>query len=276
MRSTFDYILLLVLFMGYTSCSDNDNSKSENGKPSFIETNQNVKSRIKFYYQDNHISKIVEKEGSTIYFEYNNNELISLSLCPTNQEIMDGNIFIKFSKVENKIIINKSGDCETSTAEIELNENDIPIKMTYKGLDFPELENSFNPNISYYSQFTFAPQTSKLLKEEIFYQNYSDIIYSYTYEYEESPGIFNEINLPLWFHAYCCHYARNATTGFELLFANYTNNVLEKNIDLFVDDMILNTRINYVYSYDKCGFPGIITTHNRDKKSDNQIINIKY
>ena len=73
---------------------------------------------------------------------------------------------MKFPKTENKIIINKSGNCEPSTAEIELNENNIPIKMTYKRRDFPELIEAYYPDITYY--FTFTSQTQKLLKEVLY------------------------------------------------------------------------------------------------------------
>lgn len=259
--------------MSYTSCSDNDNSKGENSRPSSIETNQEQKSKIKFHYQDDRISKIIKEKGSTIHFEYNNNELISIFLSPTDPQKADGNL-IKFSKKGNKVIVTKSNDSESHTEEIELDENNIPIKMTYKGLYFPEFED-YN-NYTYHSSFTFDSQTQKLLKEEIFFENSSDIIYTYTYEYEDSPGIFSKVNLPLWFYVYCCHQFRNSTTGIELLFTNYANNILEKNIALLVDDMILNTRINYTYSYNKNGFPSIVTTHNRDEENDEFTVNIKY
>lgn len=274
MKNILNYILLFFLPISYTSCSNTDESNRENGRPNFIIINQEQKSKIKFYYQDDYISKIIEEKGSTIHFEYNNDELISIFLSPTDPPKADDNILIKFSRKGNKVIVTKSDNSESSTEEIELDENNIPIKMRYKGLYFPEFEKYYN--YTYHSSFTFDSQTQELLKEEIFFENSSDIIYTYTYEYEDSPGIFSKVNLPLWFYAYCSHQFRNSTTGIELLFTNYANNIIEKNIDLLVDDMILNTRINYTYSYNKDGFPNIVTTHNRDEETDEFTVNIKY
>lgn len=274
MKNTLNYILLFSLFISYVSCSDDNDLKGANGRPSFIKTDQDQKGNIEFYYQDKCISKIIEEKGSTIHFEYDNDELISISLSPTDPQKADGNIFIKFSREGNKIIAIKSGDCDSSTEEIELDKNNIPIKMKYKGLYFPEFNDYYN--YAYYSSFTFDTQTQKLLKEEIFSENTSDIIYTYTYEYEDSPGIFSEINLPLWFHAYCSHQLRNSTTGIELLFINYMNNISEKNIELLVDDVIISQKINYTYSHNKNGFPNSVTTHNRDEELDNFTASIKY
>lgn len=197
MKNILNYILLFFLPISYTSCSNTDESNSENGRPNFIIINQEQKSKIKFYYQDDYISKIIEEKGSTIHFEYNNDELISIFLSPTDPQKADDNILIKFSRKGNKVIVTKSDNSESSAEEIELDENNIPIKMTYKGLYFPEFEKYYN--YTYHSSFTFDSQTQELLKEEIFFENSSDIIYTYTYEYEDSPGIFSKVNLPLWF-----------------------------------------------------------------------------
>lgn len=262
--------------MGNISCSNDNESKEENGRPhsiTLLNSKGESTDKIRFYYQDNCITQIVAEKDNTTDYKYENNEITSIWSSPTDKEMADGNSVTRFSREGNKINIVTSMDpfWETYEKEIELDENDIPIKMTYKGMYFPDSE--YDQEGMYYSTFKFDPKTKKLLEEEIFHFDSSTKLFTYSYKYEDTPGAFSEVNLPLWFHAYINHTLRDGSTAYKSLFINYVNNISEKNIEYIADDIVYHTKVNYTYSYNKNNFPITINARCEEVEST---IRIKY
>lgn len=284
----FNYFLLFLFFIVHISCSDDDDSRGENGRPSLIKTNQERKGKISFYYQNDRISKIIEEKDATFLFGYEKDQLIYFDSAPTDKDIADGNTTTRFERKGNEIIVTFSNDPSWEFHEeaiIKLGENDIPVKMTYTGLFYPDdlfydtgknglsITGFYESEGIYYSTFTFDPSTGKLIKEEIYgVGSRTEKIFTYTYEYEDSPGIFSRINLPLWFHAYINHTIRNAKTGLEPSIINYVNNISKKDIEYLQGDIVYSIEINYSYQYNKSGFP--ISMHN--DQDNTSTITIKY
>ncbi len=270
MKNVRNYFLFIFIIAGTISCNDDEEIRltKENGKPSFIKFDE-YDGDIYFYYEGNHITQIIEEKGAIINFKYINDELASLSMRPTDKEMPDGNVFIEFKKEDNKIIVESTVDpfFDTIIKEIELDENNIPIKITDKGLYHREekLEDG-----AYYSVLLFDPKTKNLIKEETFDIATSQLIATRTYQYENTPGIFSKTDFPLWFYAYQNQNYYHFSLRYYIIYFNYSNNIS----NMIIEDSRYNNieKINYNYNYNKDGFPISIQINTSNK----QTMSVKY
>lgn len=256
MKKVFFYLFCLSLFsLCSISCSDDDEFPftGENGRLSGIKYVDNTS--VQFYYQGNKISQIKDSEGFVSDFNYVSNEPSKISYYPTDPRVADGNGATSFKREGNKIKVESWGEPSFSLylQEIELDENEIPVKITdlgifeYRDSGLEEIEKG-----NYYAFLTYDPNTRSLLKEEVFSIKTSEKIASFTYEYEQTPAVMSKVDLPLWFYAYKTHMSYWESSLNNLYF-NYSENLIRKVID---DD--LNNRhsdIRYTYEYNADGFP---------------------
>lgn len=264
-------VLSLLFLLG---CSDNDDElvrTYQEGKPSCIIAGDNTKTFI--YYQGDRISRIKETDGATYNFEYKDNELTSISFYQTDKNIMDGFGGIHFKREGNKIMIESSGAPSFILAvkELELDDNDIPIKMTDMGF-YEQTANGLEKmrEGKYYTLFHFDDTTKNLLKMETFDIATNKLEASFQLVYDDSYGIMSNLNMPLWFYAYYNHSFYNSYTLkaiFRLPFFNYANNLIKATYDIettsyygYVDLERINEIsehgiINYSYMYNKNKYP---------------------
>jgi hypothetical protein len=262
-RVTFTFICLLAL--GFASCSKNDSEPltGQPGQPSRITYNNET---IYFSYQDNQLYRITEKEGAGIVteFTYEGDELTSVSSQVTNPMIADGSSFTGFRQEgENKIAVHSTAEPSSQyyEREIELNDHVLPVKMTETGTyDYivPE-EGSKAEWIKiqegqYYTHFSWDASTGNLLKKETFLAKTSELIASYTYKYDNAPGVVSKTGCPAWFYAYWGGGMHSAVgTTYHMIFSNYANNLIEATIDDYANDR--HGTYTYTYTYNPEGYP---------------------
>ena len=80
------------------------------------------------------------------------------------------------------------------------------------------------------------------------------LIATRTYEYEDTPGIFSKVDLPLWFYAYINQVG--FLLGTNIAYMNYFNNISKTSYEpTEPSDKDKAGEISYNYKYNKDGFP---------------------
>jgi len=244
------------------SCSSDDKLQLTNvdGKPSSVKMSYNDGTDVFFSYQGDRISEIKEIRGSVKSFKYENDELISISTRPEDDRVADGQGSTRFRKEEeNKIIAESNGepDFNMYRYELELDENNIPIKITDLGIFAYVGDNGEISQIReglYYAVFTYDDATKNLIRLVVYDKTSSNEVATYDYEYDSSIGTVSKMNLPLWYHAYRAFMNRDYRYGYNMIFFNYYNNLIKENVFKAGGDPEQNT-YNYIYTYNKNNAP---------------------
>lgn len=256
MKNVCFYLLCLTFFsLGALSCSDDDNFPytGQNGRMSGVKFPDDT--FVQFHYIGSRITQIKDSEGFVSDFSYEGNGPSKITYYPTDDRIADGNGVTSFKREANKIRVESWGEPSSSlyVQEIELDENEMPVTITDKGIyeysaDGPVKVEEGN----YYAFLTFDPVTRSLLKEEVYSFKTSEMVATFSYEYEETPGVMSKVDLPLWFYAYKMHmsYWENSASN---LYFNYSQNLTRKVIEDTRNSS--HTDIRYSYEYNKSGFP---------------------
>lgn len=254
------FILLCAIVM--VSCSNDDGDfqlTGVNGRPSSIKSQNRGMGDIFFYYQGNQISSIKQTKGTISQFRYDNNELVSVDFSPEDKNIADGSGSISFKKEgNNKIIIESLAEPSSNKYrwELELNEDNIPIKITDKGI-FSISGTSEDLSVAgereYYGVFSYDPVTKSLKSQAIYSIKTGKIVAAYTYEYDSNIGAISKVDLPLWYYAYMVYRSRDSASAYDRLFFNYSNNIVKESIDS--DNIAVKDVINYTYKYNKENAP---------------------
>ncbi|MDR2917554.1 MAG: hypothetical protein LBV74_22410 [Tannerella sp.] len=255
--------VLFALFCAATilSCSNDDELQltKVNGKPSRIVKSTDEKANIYFSYQGNRLSKIKAIGGSILSYSYENNELVSVSTSPEDKRVADGNGQTSFTKENsNKICIESWGEpsFHLFRKEIELDENNTPIKITDIGIfDHigPKGEISKIEEGQYYGLFTYDQTTKNLTRLVVYDKTTSKEIATYEYEYDDNTGAISKIDLPLWFYAHKAYGNRDYRTSYSRLFFNYSNNLIKETVTL--TDNTPQATFHYIYQYNKDSAP---------------------
>lgn len=263
-KNLIPFLFIPFMLSGFVSCDSNDDDNEQaptgiDGRPSVVEENGK---RIFFYYDVNRISRIKEENGSVLNFKYGNDntssylpELSSISISPANKDVADGRGDISFIRKGNKVTIERTGEPSFSiqVKELELDENMLPAKITDMGNY--RLTTSGREKISdgeYYSLFSFDAATSSILKEEVYRISDGEKVATYTYKYEDTPGVLSKIDFPKWFNAYWNSRMAHLT-GYRKLFFSHTVNLSEVVIDDSVNGVSETRR--YTYEYNKNNYP---------------------
>lgn len=260
MKKAITQILaLLVCSIFIVSCSNDDDDLQVtgiNGKPSGIKYDN---TDVFFYYQGSKLSRIKEIKGSISDFKYENNELVSVYYSPEDKRVQDGIGSTVFRKEgSHKIVIESSGApfFELSRYELELNEDNVPVKMTEVGIYGRTGANGELSKLMdgrYYAVFTYDSESKNLIKQVLYNKSTAEIEATYIYEYDSNLGIVSKIDLPLWFYAYEAYGARNFKNNYNRVYFNYSNNLIKETINA-VDIPKLDVS-NYNYQYNKGNTP---------------------
>lgn len=258
-KAIIQILAVLICSIFIVSCDNDDNDLQVtgiNGKPSGIKYDN---TNAFFYYQGSKLSRIKEIKGSILDFKYENNELVSISYSPEDKGVQDGIGSTVFRKEgSNKIIIESSGAPSFSLYrhELEVNENNIPIKITEVGIydrtgTSGELSKVMDGK--YYAVFTYDSDNKNLIKQTLYNKSTSEIVTTYDYEYDNNLGIMSKIDLPLWFYAYKAYGARDFRNTYNRIYFNYCNNVIKETIS---DVSVTRQNVfNYNYQYNKADVP---------------------
>ena len=131
----------------------------------------------------------------------------------------------------------------------------MPVKITDKGIfeyTGGETERKQIREGKYYSLLSIDPTTRNLLKEEVYLLETDAKVATYTYEYENTPGVMSKVDLPVWYYAYRNHMSY-WDNGAGNLYFNYSNNLVKKIIDDDLNEVRKTVEISY--EYNQAGFP---------------------
>lgn len=247
-------ILTLVLIsVAFSGCSDDDEDdwKKTNteGRPSKIVLADNK--TLYFYYQNNQLKQRKDSEGWVVDFKYENGELVGKYSYPTDPNIADGTSGATYKRVNNKITVQSTGEPDGNfyyEEEIELNSNDLPVRITSHGYKYINNEYEVPERPLYYKVFTYDTSGKNLIKKETFELSTNKKTETYSYEYDNNKGMMSQNGLPAWYNIY---------TAFEIhsytyVYLNITNNVSKINIERTNDtDPIRNKSLTYEYNNNK-------------------------
>lgn len=250
------FLVLSLLSLGLTSCSDDDENFPYTGENGRLSRAQYGDDTFYFSYIGNKISQIRINKTFVSDFMYENNELSKISTHPIDDRIADGNSYSSFSRDGNVIRVENWGEPSVLTyvMEIELDENDIPVRITELG-GFPhplDLETEQTKG-KYYALLDFDPDTKNLLKQELYLIETSEKVASYEFEYNETPGVMSKIDLPLWFFAYKCYAANGFGINYSALYFNHSNNLIKALVSDSENEIYSTYMLQY--EYNKAGFP---------------------
>lgn len=260
MKKTFIYLLLLALACaGFVACEKDEHALTgENGRPSSVTY---ADTRIEYFYETQRLTRIRKKdiEDFVYTFNYKGDELDYTSSWPNDPRIADGHSSTHFRREGNEIIIQNSGEPSFDVFEwvLELDENNLPVKITENGIFSYSYEHGAFEQIregKHYALFSIDPSTQNLMKLEMFDLKTSERIMIYEYEYENTPGMMSKSGLPLWFHIWRVYSNPYASGNDNDLFLSYNNNInLKKVSDSRYEQPPMIVR--YRYTYNKDGFP---------------------
>ncbi|MDR2809290.1 MAG: hypothetical protein LBB84_01870 [Tannerellaceae bacterium] len=251
------YFLFVILLVGTLACNK-DESIRLSGKPDKITCSDNT--AVSFSYQDDRLLRITESgSGSTIEFDYEGGELSGLSYRPTDPRMADGTAYQRFQKTgERKITVESGGEPALDSSrmnEIELDAEDFPIKITEAGI-YSIGGGGVITKVregEYYTLFTWDTSTKQLLKKETCRIETSEVVATYTYRYDNAPGIMSQIDCPIWLYTYWNHERYYALGTYHALFFGHTNNLVEATIEDELNDR--HEVLTYIYNYSPEGFP---------------------
>jgi hypothetical protein len=184
---------------------------------------------------------------------------VSIYTSPEDKEVADGHGSTLFKKESrDKIIIESSGEpgFELFRKEMELNENNVPLKITDAGVYAYTGANGELSKISdghFYAVFTYEPSTHNLIRQVIYDIETDEKIISYDYEYDSNTGAFSRIDLPLWYYTYQAYGNRDYRSAYNRLFFNYSNNLVKETV---YDEGAAQEKIfRYTYKYNEGNAP---------------------
>ena len=255
-------LLLLIFITGINSCgSEDDNSivnSVANKKPKTIEYENRVFCSYS-YTNDNKLSKIINYHSNnnihTYDIYYSENEPTECVHTYTADPDA-GFVKVKFEKIaSNKILATVVSSKNTNSIHlIILNDKGLPIKIN-------DIEDGISIESEGYCvrEFFYYPNTPII--RQIRMSNKYSTGSTYTYEYDNYPGMMCSINNPIWFMMY---YKEMISGGNE--FMCYVNNVAKVMYSYRSSSGTLYTDIAYdsQYTYDDDNFPISIAELIRD------------
>lgn len=265
MKKRILQILFVLVCTIIVSCSDDDGdlqSTGINGKPGKVTIKytdpsfNSIDTDVFFYYQGDKLTRTKAIKGSILDFSYQNNELISVATSPEDKNVADGHGSTTFSKEGSKITIQSWGEPSSDFFrwELQLDENNIPVKITDLGIyshTGADGELSKIKEGKYYSAFIYEQTTKNLVKQTVYDISTSIVVATYEYEYDKNLGAISKIDLPLWYYAYKAYINRDYRNVYNSLFFNYSNNIQKETIDTEEGKSV----VNYNYQYNKSNTP---------------------
>ena len=258
MNKLFSTILSAVLLMGglcQSSCSDNDDIKLTgiDGRPSVLLSNGQV--TASFAYSGNQFAGIQYPDGQAAHFNYEDGEFVSISYTPP-KDVADGHAWVHFAKTGDKTYkISHGGEPSMDIdyrEEVALDANGLPIKVSFTGI-FQQGANGEKQikEGDRYAFLTFDPATRQLLRQEI-YDNESNLLVKYTYEYDNASGSISHLEFPMWFLGWW-YYNHVYSYDFEnIQLLNHRHNITKITSENSEGN---RSSVTYTYKYNKNNFP---------------------
>jgi hypothetical protein len=249
----------LLCVVGIVSCGDGDSDlqlTGESGRPSKITVHNGWGGDMLFYYRDGKLSEVKEKKGAIRRFSYEDNELASIGLSPEDKTVADGSGWMGFRREDRRIIVEASYEPGFALirTELELDEHDIPVRITDAGTYSRTGENGELTLIregQSYAELTYDSATGQLVKQVVYDRATSEKTASYDYEYDGNTGAASKINLPLWYLAYSAYGDRDYRSAYNRLLFNYSGNLVRETVVSAEEDGVYN----YDYRYDRENVP---------------------
>lgn len=244
------------------SCSDDDENlrlTGVSGKPSSVVADDADGSRnVYFSYKGSSLSEIKEIKGSIQRFNYENGELVSVYTSPEDKDVADGNGSSTFKKDGNTIVSESCGEPAWDVSfrkEIELGEDNIPVKITDVGIFTNTAEGiEKTEEGKYYGVFTYDGSTKNLARLVVHDKSTSEVVGTYEYEYDNKAGILSNVELPLWYYAWSAYQKRDFRNSYNRIFYNRANNLVKEVVTGTGEDVRQGT-YTYSYGYNKDNAP---------------------
>lgn len=240
----FLFIPVLLLLL---SCSDSDDDQGIDGRPTNITRTTSDGSQVstRFSYEGGRISKIQEIDFEEV-FKYENGELISSYSHPLNSQIADGASTKTFTKSNNTIVVEITAEPSSQIFRysIYLDDRGFPLRIVYDGIyKYNDEGLLLVESGGYYMTFDYNQTTKVLTKMTKYKYDTTDVLASYTYEYDENVGVFSQANMPTWYYVFSA--SRSASSSYNVLYLNYNHNVLKETIT----ENGLSNIANFTYQY---------------------------
>jgi hypothetical protein len=238
-----------------SSCSDNDDIKLTgiDGRPSVLLSNGQV--TASFAYSGNQFAGIQYPDGQAAHFNYEDGEFVSISYTPP-KDVADGHAWVHFAKTGDKTYkVSHGGEPSMDIdyrEEVALDANGLPIKVSFTGI-FQQGANGEKQikEGDRYAFLTFDPATRQLLRQEI-YDNESNLLVKYTYEYDNASGSISHLEFPMWFLGWW-YYNHVYSYDFKnVQFLNHHHNITKITSE---NSERNRSSVTYTYKYNKNNFP---------------------
>jgi hypothetical protein len=266
MKKSILVSFLICIFCAFFPACDNDDDDlkltKDNGRPSSVERGDE---KTFFYYEGNRLKKIKEIKGSVSDYMYENGKLVSVSHSPEDKRVADGHGSVWFKQTDNRVHIGSSGEpgFEEFQWEIELDDSGLPQRITELGIysrNNEKGELSLIKEGDYSTELTYDPVKKNLIKMEKFVKKSDELLMSYSFEYDDNPGIMSKVDLPLWYYAYQMYRGGDNRDGYNRFFCFYChfNNIVKERITgEFAEGVAIteDLSIYYTYEYNKKGYP---------------------
>ena len=253
--STISSAILLMAGLCLSSCSDNDDIKLTgiDGRPSVLLSNGQV--IASFAYSGNQFAGIQYPDGQAAHFNYEDGEFVSISYTPP-KDVADGHAWVHFAKTGDKTYkVSHGGEPSMDIdyrEEVALDANGLPIKVSFTGI-FQQGANGEKQikEGDRYAFLTFDPATRQLLRQEI-YDNESNLLVKYTYEYDNASGSISHLEFPMWFLGWW-YYNHVYSYDFKnVQFLNHHHNITKITSE---NSERNRSSVTYTYKYNKNNFP---------------------
>ena len=264
---------VFVLFcFGLFSC-DNDSfiqTTGKDGRPSAFEVESGETTGL--FYQGAQLSTMKKKDGSSTGFTYGDRSLLRVSFEPPHG-MADGHGDISFLyKDENKIRIESWGEPSFTIRvnEMELDSRKRPVQITELGY-FQQTKKGLEQvgEGKEYTLFSYDPTTGLLSGTDKYTLSDGQLLISYRFSYENSPGIMSQVDLPVWFSIYWGTQYLDGHNSIDLQFLNYKSNLREIKINPQEGDP---TVLPLHYTYNKSDYPVTVS----DQQEPANKIRIQY
>ena len=272
LQQTIRLALTISFCLGLFSC-DNDSfiqSTGKDGRPSAFETENGV--TIGLFYQGTQLITMKNKDGSSTGFTYGDRSILRVFFEPPHG-MADGHGDISFIQDgENKIRIESWGEPSSvrNIKEMELDDQARPVKITNLGyFQWTEKGEEKLGEGKEFALFSYDPTTGLLSRIDEHRLSDGQLQTSYSFSYENSPGIMSQVDLPAWFSIYWGSRYIGGNNSVDLQFLNYKNNLQEIKTNPQEEDATL---LSLHYTYNKSDYPVTVS----DQKEPKNKIRIQY